>query len=262
MSGTDSSRTGTAPTQAFTVDGSVETFRTITATVGALVAECRLDLDADGLRVVAVDPAEVGIVALDVDAAAFDAYEAEDRLLGIDLERLDDVLSAPASGRTVRLSLDPEVLALRIEVEDLAYTMGLLDPDTIRAPMDHSAIDVPSTAEVVLEGSALDRAVRAAAMVGDTVALAVDEAGTFTAEADGDTDDVTVTRPAEALVDVSAGDARSLFSLEYLRRIVRPIPDDAQITLRLGIEAPASLTYEVVGGHGTVEYLLAPRRSR
>lgn len=62
------------------------------------------------------------------------------------------------------------------------------------------------------------------------------------------------------LAALSPADAESLFSLDYLRELARPIPADASVAVELGTEQPVTLSFEV-GGAGEATFLLSPRRT-
>ena len=55
--------------------------------VGALVDEFRLHLSEEQIRVVAVDPANVAMADVSLEAAAFESFEATDGTLGIPLSK-------------------------------------------------------------------------------------------------------------------------------------------------------------------------------
>jgi proliferating cell nuclear antigen len=240
-----------------------ETLQQAVALVGALVDECRVRFGDEGVEVTAIDPANVAAVGLSVDRAAFEAYDADGETLGVDLDRFGDVLSMADGDDLVELDLDAESRRLHLHVDGLAYTLALIDPDSIRSSPARADLAVDAPAAVVLDESELDRAVSAADMVSDHLALAVDaDAATFHVDAEGDTDDVSLTREADDLLDISPGEARSLFSLDYLRDVAREIPSGTDVTLELGTEEPLVLSYGFADGVGSVEYLVSPRISR
>lgn len=239
------------------------TLRTAVDVIGALVDECRMRFDGEGVHVAAMDPATVASVSLDLDAAAFDAYDVEERTLGVPLERLDDVLSMASGDDPVTLALDPETRRLDVAVAGLDYSMALVDPEAIRSPPNLDELDFEYDASVVVEAATLSRSVRAADMVSDHATVGVDaDDEAFVVSAEGDTDDVSHRLGAEDLLDVSPGEAESLYSVDYLRALDRPIPKGADVTLRLGTEIPLSLSFEVADGAGSVEYALSPRIAR
>lgn len=247
----------------FRMSAAAGTVRTVVDVVGAVVDECRLRLDADGIHVSAVDPAAIASVSVDVPASAFDVYEGEGGTIGVDLDRLADVLSVADRGGRVGFLLDAATRKLHVVIGDLEYTMALIDPESIRSPPDLSAAEFGFTADAVLGTDDIDRFVRAADMVSDHVGMGVDDAeGAFYVEAEGDTDDVSLVLPGEELVDLTPGEAHSLYSVDYLRELSRVIPSGSDVRLRLGDEAPLGIGYELGDGAGSVEGYLSPRIAR
>jgi proliferating cell nuclear antigen len=97
-------------------------------------------------------------------------------------------------------------------------------------------------------------------MVSDHIALGVDpDAEEFYVDAEGDTDDVHLELGREDLIDLTAGEARSLFSLDYLKDMNKAIPKDAEVTMELGEEFPVKLHFGFAEGDGHVTFMLAPR---
>jgi proliferating cell nuclear antigen len=237
---------------------SAATLRDALDSVSVLVEECKIRLNEDGLAIQAVDPANVGMVDLSLDAEAFESYEADGGVIGVNLSRLEDIAGMGNAGDLVHLELDEETRKLHIRIDGLSYTLALIDPDSIRQEPDIPDLDLP--AEIVLEGTHLDRGIKAADMVSDHIALRVDaEEDTFHIQAEGDTDDVDLKLTREDLIDLEVGPAESLFSLDYLKDMNKAIPSDAEVTMELGEEFPVKLHFEFAEGLGQVTYMLAPR---
>jgi proliferating cell nuclear antigen len=235
-----------------------ETLTSALDSVSVLVDECKIRLEEDGLAIRAVDPANVGMVDLHLSAEAFESYEADGGVIGVDLSRLEDIAGMAGKNDLVDLELDEETRKLHIQIDGLEYTLALIDPDSIRQEPDIPDLDL--AAQMVLEGRHLDRSVKAADMVSDHIALGVDaDAETFYVDAEGDTDDVHFELEREDLLSLEAGSARSLFSLDYLKDMNKAIPNDAEVTLELGDDFPVQIHFEIAEGMGDVTYVLAPR---
>jgi proliferating cell nuclear antigen len=234
-----------------TLDGALDT-------VSALVDECTIHLTDDGLVIRAVDPANVGMVDLSLDAPAFESYEADGGQIGVDLVRLQDVLGMADADQLVHLELDDETKKLHIRLGDLDYTLALIDPDNIREDPDIPDLDLPAT--VVVEGRDINRGVKATGMVSDHITLGVDEEeSVFYVEAAGDTDSVDLRLDRDELIGFTPGPAHSRFSLGYLGDMNSAIPTDGEVTIELGEEFPVKLHFEIADGTGAVTYLVAPR---
>lgn len=242
----------------FKAIGSAASLGTALDSVTALVDECKIRLEEDGLAIRAVDPANVGMVDLSLSADAFESYEADGQIIGVNLSRLQDITNMADAGQLIQLELDEETQKLHIRLEGLEYTLALIDPDSIRQEPDIPDLDLPAT--IVVEGRDIDRAIRAADMVSDHIALGVDvDDNTFYVSAEGDTDDVYLELDENDLIDLQAGSAHSLFSLDYLKDMNKAIPRDGEITIELGEEFPVKISFEIAEGTGSVTYMLAPR---
>ena len=225
--------------------------------VATLVDECTIRLDEDELSIRAVDPANVGMADVSLPERAFESYEADGGVIGVNLDRLQDVLSMGDKGDLAKLELNEETRKLHIQIGELSYTLALIDPDSVRKEPDIPDLDLP--ADVAFEGSELSRAVTAADLVGDHVSLSADPDGQeFVVSAQGDTDDVEVTLGHDELATADVGEsAESLFSLDYLKDMARPIGSDVIVSFKLGTEMPVKFRY--TNGEASVEHLLAPR---
>lgn len=172
--------------------------------VSVLVDECKIRLNDEELSIRAVDPANVGMVDLTLEAAAFESYEADGGVIGVNLARLEDIAGMANSGDLIHLELNEETRKLHIEIDGLSYTLALIDPDSIRQEPDIPDLDLAS--EIVVEGAQINRGITAADMVSDHIRLRVDETDeAFFIEAEGDTDDVDLRLAREDLIALTAG---------------------------------------------------------
>ncbi len=229
-------------------------------TVSVLVDECKVRLDEDGLSIKAVDPANVGMVELDIPADSFESYEADDELLGLNLVRFQDITGMANKGDSIVMELDEETRKLLIRIDGLRYTLSLIDPDSIHQEPNVPDLDLPGN--VILPGREIRRGVKAAGMVSDHMAFGVsDDEGSFYMSAEGDTDDVRVDLRDDDVIELETGGetAQSLFSLDYLDSMAKAIPNDAQVEVEVGDDYPVKMRFEVSGGEAQVTYLLAPR---
>lgn len=230
------------------------------APVSALVSECKLRTEADGLAMTAVDPANVAMVDVELDASACAHYDADGGVLGVNLERLTDVLGMADDEDMVELRLDAETRKLEIDIGGLEYTLALIDPDSIRAEPDIPDLDLPGT--YVAAGQEFGRGVTAADLVSDHVELAAQDGDALKILADGDTDDVEVTIGEDELLSGrhdGDGPTSSLFSLDYLEDMFGPVGRDDDVSVLLGDEMPVKLRYSTTGGDVSVLNMLAPR---
>ncbi len=224
--------------------------------ISTLVDEARFKLTADGVSVRAVDPANVAMVSLDLAKDAFDSFEATEGELGIDLTKLNGILEMADKNDKIELSLDETAHKLVIRMRELSYTMSLLDPSSIRKEPKVPALDLP--AHIVIRGEDLKRAVRAAEKVSDYMSMGV-RGEVFFMEAEGDTDNVQLEMTKDQLIDLKAGEAKSLFSLDYLTDISKIAGKTGEVSIDIGKDYPLKVRFKIAENHGDVSYMLAPR---
>lgn len=239
-----------------------ETLQTALTLVNALVDESHLHLSEDGITLPAMDPATVAAVDLSVDTTGFEAIDAHDVHLGINVSQFRDIVQMADREQLIELSLDPETHKFDIKMGELTYTLGLFDADAIRSPLDQSTLDLEFAGEVRLEATDMDRAVQAAEMVSNHLTLGIDATNAmFYVEAEGDTDEILFAMAEDDLVELTPKDVQSLFSVEYLRAINRALPRNGAIDLQFGTEMPLLIRSTFADNAGHVEYLVSPRIS-
>lgn len=226
-----------------------------------IVSEAKIHFDEDGLHASAVDPANVAMVSdAHLDAAAFEAYEAPGRCtVGANLEAIDDRLGVADSDDLVNFSVDMETRHLHVGIRNIDQQVALIDPDQIRKEPPDNELELSN--EVVVEGAVLDEAVTVAEIVSDHIGIAAEpdnERVVVTAE--GDVDASEVEWGHDEVVDAKVRkEGASLFSLEYVNSLAKPIPSDAEVTIWFDDEFPTEWTWEAVEGDLTVRQRLAPR---
>lgn len=234
-------------------------FQNAMTSVNAIVDECRIHLCDDGLVIRAVDPANVAMIDETITDDAFKSYSTDCGEIGIYLDRMMDVVSIADDSETlVQLTLNPEIRKLEMQVGSVEYTLALIDPDSIRMEPDIPDLDWP--AEVSIDSAEFERGIRAGDMVADHLEYIVDpDAQQFITTADGDTDDVHLELGEDDVKNASWGVADSLFSLDYLKDIRKPIPSGTTLRLEMGEEFPLMLSFTMADETVEVTYMLAPR---
>lgn len=246
------------PTQGFSAIVAADVLDDALDAVACLVAECKIRLEDGGLSISAVDPANVGMVDLTLDASAFESYQTAGGVIGVNLEQFQDVLGMADAGDLVHLDLDEETRKLQIRIGGLDYALALIDPEAIRQEPDIPELDLP--AAVRLPAGELELGITAADLCSDHISFGAD-AEAFRMTAEGDTDDACVTvDAADCQRHETSESVESLFSLDYLKDMSGPLAGD--VTVRIGNEFPVKLHWELEDGAGEVTFALAPRIER
>ena len=182
--------------------------------------EAKLTAGKDSVTVKAVDPAHVAMVDLSLDRGAFESYKAEETELGLDMDKMKEILRLAKAGEGISIAHDEDKNRLVVTVRNPTRRMSLVDP----AGMSDSK--VPSLnlpAQLVVRTDELRQAIRASESVSDHIALKASPEG-FEVVSEGDTDTVSHMVPKDLLEELQAKDAvRSLFPLDYFSNMVKAI---------------------------------------
>lgn len=225
----------------------------------AVVEECILTIDDDGLYTRGSDPANVCMVDLTLSPEGFESYESTEDEVGISLDRFTDVLAIADKEDPVRVALDAETRKFHVAGDGFEYTLAAINPDTIRDRPDIPDLDLP--VECVVEGDRFARAVDGADMVSDHFSLGYEKpADEVYAAAEGDIDDVRFAWNEDELEALEPGDesVESFFSTGYMGDLADVLAGDP-VTVTFGDEWPVLLEQSWADGAGECLYMQAPR---
>jgi len=239
-----------------TIDADI--FRESIDSISALVGECRLHIDEKGIKTRAVDTSNVAMVSLELDADAFQSYSATELDIGLDIAKMKNILGMVGKSDPIDLELDAEGKKLTISFRSYRYSISLLDTKTIRKDPNPPNLNLPAV--VTITGDALNNAIKAAGVVSDKIALMVDpERSVFAMVAEGDSDNIRLELGQDEVTFVELAEARSLFSLDYLKDMGKVMGRANFVDIRLGIDHPVQFAFTIASDKGRVGYLLAPR---
>lgn len=222
----------------------------------ALVDESKFRFTDDGLRVRAVDPANVGMVdmTLDVD------HDLGETVAGVNVKRLSGLCQNKPRSVTLDIELARPYGTVSIEQEfangqvwDVTERFGFIDPGSIRQEPDVPDIDYDATAEVDIR--------LLAAFIDDREDHQIEliaEDGTLTVAEPGEETDYRAV--AETNIDIE-GEAESTYSVDYLDGMFSAMKSVGIKTATLMWSTEFPLTIEFETDHIDGMYLLAPRIS-
>ena len=224
--------------------------------VSTLVDEAKFNVGKDAITVKAVDPAHVAMVDLTLDRSAFEAYKADEGELGIDMDKMKEILRLAKGGEAIAIGHDENKNRLVVTVGNTTRRMALVDTAGMSDPKVPS-LNLP--AKVVVRTDELRQAIRASESISDHLALKASPEG-FEIVSEGDTDNVSHVVPKDLLEELQVKEpVRSLFPLDYFSNMVKAISSAQTVTLYLGSDYPVKVEFKIAGGKGEVKFLLAPR---
>lgn len=233
-----------------------EVLKKLVDIVSPLINEVKINITPKGLSLRAVDPAHVAMVDLEIKPSAFEEYKADEMEIGIDLDKLNSVMKLANSSDVVSLELDEMANKLVVKVGNLERRIGLIDTTGMTDPKVPT-LNLP--AKIILKASEIYQGIKASEAVSDHVSLMANQ-DVFELFAEGDTDTVNLKLPKDLLLELNAPEkCRSLFSIDYLSSMIKPIKSDQPVTIYLGNDNPVKLEFEFADKNARATYLLAPR---
>jgi proliferating cell nuclear antigen len=224
--------------------------------ISTLVDEAKFNLGKDALVVKAVDPAHVAMVDLTLDRSAFEGYKADDAELGLDMDKMKEVLKLSRAGDVLSLTQEEDKNRLVVHVGNITRRMSLVDTAGMSDPKVPN-LNLPAKIRVRTEE--LRQGIRASESVSDHIALIATPDG-FEILSEGDADSVNLKLPKDMLDELVCKEkARSLFPLDYFANMIKAISTAPTVTMYMGNDYPVRLEFDIAGGKGQVKYLLAPR---
>ena len=223
--------------------------------VSTLVDEAKFNAGKEALTVKAVDPAHVAMVDLTLDRAAFEAYKADDVELGLDMDKMKEVLKLSAGG-VLAIAHEEDKNRLVVHVGNITRRMSLVDTAGMSDPKVPN-LNLPAKVKVRTEE--LRQGIRASESVSDHIALIATPDG-FEIVSEGDTDSANLKLPKDMLDELVCKEkVRSLFPLDYFANMIKAIGTAQTVTMFMGNDYPVKMEFDIAGGKGQVRYLLAPR---
>lgn len=241
------------------------------AALTAVVDEGAVRITETGLTMQAVDAANVAMVAFKLDRAVFDEFEVEtvtdmdaheikigEIKIGIDFVKLQGLVALADASETCKLELEGYDQKLNIKMGSLVFTISLLDPGALRKEPKVPELDYP--ASVTIDTEEFKRAVKAARKINDYIDIGIDaDQDLFYMETRDGMDTLKLGLRRDQLVDLRSETVSSKFAADYLVAMAKGITRAEQITLYLGRNYPLQISFDVVDGKGSINYLLAPR---
>jgi proliferating cell nuclear antigen len=233
-----------------------EILREVVDVISALVDEAKFNITPDGVNLRAVDPAHVAMLDMILQKKGFEEYKAKECELGIDIDKLKEVLKLAGPGDIFSIEHDEDKNRLILDVGNITRRMALVDTAGMSDPKVPN-LNLP--AKLIVDTNELKRGLRAAEAVSDHVAL-IASSDSFEMVSEGDTDSVNLKLPKALLKELDCKEGqKSLFSLDYFSTMVKATGASPEVTLYLGTDYPINLEFDFAEGNGHVKYLLAPR---
>jgi proliferating cell nuclear antigen len=242
-------------------------YHEISKSLASLVPECRMHISVLGLKVLAVDNANVAMVLYDQYANSFETFEtATQKDIGIDIKKWltfgKNVQKKSFVCFDVMERQEPPTKEGKPGAISHRYTLSSggtvqtftgLDTNTIRRDPNPPTITL-NTSFLIHAGTFIE-AIKTCKTVSDKIEFSYDGKDNLTAIAQGDTDKMV----KQILFNQSIGPAfNSLFSLDYLVDIAKAIQNKKEV-LEVSFNTDRPIRIKLVNSEREIVFLLAPR---
>jgi len=230
-------------------------------TISDLISEGLFQLTDEGVRLVAADPAMVALVDFNIEKDIFETFELdEEDKVGLNLENLYSILRRANSSDTITFEVNEDESKFYIKMENSStrnFSLPILNLSEDDIPDTESLNQFEVDAD--LETTVLESAIKDAMVVGDSVTVSADDDSIkIVAEGDQSNVDFTITEGSEGVMSIDGGEAKSMFSLDYLSSMVKAKKLSDTVELRLGNDFPMRLNFDVPE-KARLSFVLAPR---
>jgi len=226
--------------------------------VAQLITETTLNLSNEGIRMTAMDAANVSLIDLSLSKSAFESFELDkEQSIGVSLEDLTRILKRAKADQPIDLTLTDENRLEIVINGKRKFDIPLLDLGS--KPPKKPNLSFAATIDFKI--SLLEDAIADTEIVSDAITF---ETGKDTlnifAEGDGRKVEINLNREEEAILDINSKEAvSSMFPIDYLRKISKGAKMADSATLFLGKDYPLKLELRDKDSKFELSYILAPR---
>ena len=227
------------------------------AIVSEIVTEATIKVSQNMVELIAMDPANVAMVAFRLPASSFVGYDVtEDTSLTVNLNSLKQILRRAKSSDT--LTLEQEENKLKIVLQSTSkrtFYLPLID-------IEDKEQKIPSlnfVTTITTLSSLLNDAVDDVDVVGESVTFGIQK-DSFVVASKGDLSKATVEIPSDAQTKIESTEehVKAKYSIEYLKKIIQGSKLSDTVTIQFSTDYPLKINY-LVKDKVELSFVLAPR---
>jgi len=228
-------------------------FSEVISIISDMVLEVRMKVSKEGMSIIAIDPANVGMISFKLPASAFSELDVEnEEILGISLDSLKAVLRRIKAGSI--LTIEKQENELKIVINDKIkreFSLALIEIEGEEKEIP--VLDFVSKIEI----SSVDfsEAVEDCSVVADSCSF-ISESNKFVMNAKGSLNSFKSEFSSDE-VNIEAGEASSKYSLEYLQKMIKATKLTDKTIINFSSDYPLKLEFNTPLLE--LSFILAPR---
>lgn len=228
-------------------------FSEIVSIISELVLEVRIKVNSEGMRIIAIDPANVAMVSFKLPNTAFSVFEIEnEEVLGVSLESLKAVLRR-CSVRSL-LSISREDNTLKLQIKDKItreFNLALIEIESEEKELPN----LEFASRIEMSSIDFSEAIEDCAVVADSC-MFISSPDRFTIQAKGSLNSFKSEYSSDE-VNISSTNGRSKYSLEYLQKMVKATKLTDKTIINFATDYPLKLDFNAPLME--LSFILAPR---
>lgn len=228
-------------------------FAEIISIISELVLEVRLKVSKEGLKIIAIDPANVAMISFKLPNTAFSQIEVEnEQVLGVSLDSLKSVLRRIKVGSVLTITRQENELNLQIQDRvKREFNLALIEIEQEEKELPN--LEFASKIEM----TSLDfaEAIEDCAVVADACSF-TSEPDKFTIQAKGSLNSFKSEFSSDEL-NIQAQEATSKYSLEYLQKMTKATKLTDKTIINFSPDYPLKLEFNTPMLE--LFFILAPR---
>lgn len=227
-------------------------FGTLVGIISELVTEVRLKVTKDGMRLVALDPANVAMVHFHIPAELFSQFHLDkEQILGVNLDNLNSVMRRCSLGSSLILAREENTL--RITIQDKIkrdFTLALISVEGEDRELPHWEFK----SVIKMDAQTFVEVVEDCLVVSDACTFSAEQ-NKFTVEARGLNSAKVEFSSDEVEIYSDVSSAR--FSLEYLSKFIKGAKIANKVEINFSDNHPMRINFPT--GKVMLSFVLAPR---
>ncbi len=219
--------------------------------ISELVLEVRIKVNEKGMSITAIDPANVAMISFTLPKSSFSQFEADNEVLGVNLENLKQILRR--CGTASSLILERKENVLKIQIEDRIrrnFSLTLIDVES----EDKEMPKLEYSSRVEINSLDLIASIEDCAVVSDACSFVIQDEK-FIIEAKGLNSAKSEFSSDEAKIE--AENCKSKYSLEYLQKFIKGSKFAEKTILNFAEDHPLEMNIKT--NDLELSFILAPR---
>lgn len=223
--------------------------------ISELVTEVKIVVNEFGLKITAIDPANVAMVGFKLPRSTFSQFEVQSETLGVNLDNLKRVLKRCDSNSS--LILEKKENLLNIHLQDRikrSFNLSLIDVEGESIDFNAKVEKMEFSSRIIINSPDLISSIEDCAIVSDSCSFIIND-GKFRVEARGLDSAMSEFSGDEA--EISGMNCKSKYSIEYLQKFMKGAKLCEKTILEFAADHP--LKMELKTGYMELGFILAPR---